>query len=395
MAYITDDLLPARPVTLDKQPEAVDNEPSFSALSPSPDGFLRDVKDGAVLAPRSGDDDVRPQRPTEEALARNAERVSKEQEIAQEPDTPFPGPEDAPVGSVVGDSESQQGEGRTITRFLTYSIFLLVGLWVSNVFYSLVRNVLVTQNRFEFVLALLLLLATVGVWAFIVTYAWSVFSSLPNIESVCGADYKCNTFKLMEIIRRNYLAKLPSSPAYAKQLRMSESDDLTRMLTKLKNHAYADSKSFIADFDEFQRLQDIKAVEVIKKFAKLIAIKTAASPWRILDMAAVFFNSTLMVCEISRVYNRRTSRAHAFRLIVGWTLNLYVSGEVGQVMEGTSDAVNESFKEWLGADGLGAMMQPAIPLLSKFAGKAIEGGLNAYLAYRLGKRSIAAFRYLK
>ena len=33
MAYITDDLRPARPVTLDKQPEAVDNEPSFSGCS--------------------------------------------------------------------------------------------------------------------------------------------------------------------------------------------------------------------------------------------------------------------------------------------------------------------------------------------------------------------------
>jgi len=64
-------------------------------------------------------------------------------------------------------------------------------------------------------------------------------------------------------------------------------------------------------------------------------------------------------------------------------------------MDGATDTLNSNLGDMMGADGLGAVVQPFLPLFSKFVGKAAEGGVNAYLAYRLGRLSVSAFRYLK
>ena len=77
-----------------------------------------------------------------------------------------------------------EAKGRSVKNLIVYSCVLLLGLWICNVFYSVLKNVLVAQTRGELVLALALLVATVGVFAFIVIYAWSLFSGLPCIDSI-------------------------------------------------------------------------------------------------------------------------------------------------------------------------------------------------------------------
>lgn len=404
MAYVTDDIKPRRPSVLALRKDAPQDRCAAVGRNDSekPDGVGEGrlacgdspLGRGKVVATRAGDDDPRPQRPSAEALIRNAQRATEERKGgSREKGVPECGG-NGRCDSGTGDLEAVRTRGPTVTKLIVYSCWSLVALWVLNVFYSVVRNVLVAQTRQESVLAMLLLLATVAVFAFISIYAWSLFASLPRIQSVCRAKYENRGFRLREKIRDEYLGELKSPGEYAMKAGVPSDSALAVKLKDLKTHHYADSAAFIRDFMEFQELQEKRAAEVVKKYAKLIAIKTAASPWRMVDMAAVFYNSTLMVCEISRIYNRRTSRPHAFRLILGWTVNLYVSGEIGQVAEETATALNNSLDEWLGDDGLGAMLQPALPLLSKFVGKAAEGGLNAYLAYRLGKRAIGAFRYL-
>lgn len=384
MAYVSDDPRPVR-------------KPSHVRLDSLRQGTAAPVVRVAVAevpSTRKGDDDPRPPRPSDEDMKRVLEERERDQrEIAvaeaalnaEQRNDDQDGGEPAEVGA----------KGRTVKKLVVYSCTLLVGLWLCNVFYSVVRNVLIAQSRAELVLAALLLAATVAVFAFIVIYAWRLFAGLPRIDSVAKANYRGNPFKLMEKIQGEYLAHLPDSERFAKRLRKSRvRDDLALLLAKLRTHRYADSRSFLCDFRTFQELQDRQAAETIRRYALLIAVKTAVSPWRLVDMAAVFYNSTLMVCEIAGIYNRRISRAHAFRLLIGWVLNLYVSGELGQVMEGSADVLNDSLGDLLG-DGLGSSIQPFLPLFAKFVGKAAEGGVNAYLAYRLGRRAVVAFRYLK
>ena len=101
-----------------------------------------------------------------------------------------------------------------------------------------------------------------------------------------------------------------------------------------------------------------------------------------------------MVSKIAKVYHRQVSRQQAFRLVTHWFINLYISGELGQITEGAADTIAEGTADWLGNEGVSAVLQPAVPLLAKFGGKIAEGGINAYLAYRLGSRACEHFREL-
>lgn len=271
-----------------------------------------------------------------------------------------------------------ENSGASVRNLIVYSCFLLVGLWLSNVFYSAIRNVLVAQSRCEMVFAILLLVATVFVFAFVIAYAWSLFSGLPRIDFVCQEEH-CLA-ELVNKIREDYLSHMPSADKYAQAVNISADNELPVKLQALKSQIYADDELFFADFKAFQGLQDKRAEKIIRKYALVIAVKTAISPWRIVDMAAVFYNSTLMICEIAKVYNRRTSRASAFKLTIRWVINLCISGGIGDVAEAVASP-----------DVISAL----IPVGAKFMGKAAEGGANAYLAWRLGKCSIEAFRYLQ
>ena len=101
-----------------------------------------------------------------------------------------------------------------------------------------------------------------------------------------------------------------------------------------------------------------------------------------------------MVCELAKVYHRKTTRHEASRLVVRWFVNLYISGELGQIAEGGADVISDGASEWIGSEGVAAFVQPAVPLLAKFGGKIVEGGVNAYLAYRLGRRASEYFKEL-
>lgn len=290
--------------------------------------------------------------------------------------------------------ENPKRKGRTIKNLIVYSFWLLVGLWIFRSVCSLTQDVFAAQSRSEFVFALLLLLATVGVVGFIITYACMLFARLPKIESISEEEYRPE--EMREKIRTEYLSRMPSDEKYAQLIRASTDDPIIRKLKELQTRDYGDDvESFLQDFRAFQELQDEKANEVIKHYAKLIAIKTALSPWRIVDMISVFYNSTLMACDIADIYNRRTNRTQAFRLLFGWAINLYISGNMGQVAEGATGALADSAGKWLGTSGIMAVVRPAFPLLSKFAGMAVEGGVNAYLAYRLGMRAVDSFRYIQ
>ena len=130
-------------------------------------------------------------------------------------------------------------------------------------------------------------------------------------------------------------------------------------------------------------MQDERAKEIIGKTWKLVAIKTAASPWKIVDMIAVVYNSTVMITKLAKLYNRRTSSRAAFRLVCRWIINIYIAGEMGEVAQGAT--------EWASAsDLISATYKP----LAGFVGKIAEGGANAFLVYRLGCRAMTYFRPL-
>lgn len=377
MAYESDDPTPVRRTP----PSMAVNQPAQS--DPGPSGCANSIP------ARRGDDDPCPPRPPQSVM----EKVLEEREMRQ-----VERARRRTTSQSSGEGEDSLPEippdGR-IWKFVSYSFLALLGLWFCHLLYAPVRNVLLAQTRSELVLACALLAITLGVFIFIPAYAWTLFSRLPKVAAVREKDYEDDGIGLSRRIEDGYVGDLYARrESYRKELRLRDDDGLMRKLDDLASHAYPDAAGYIEAFKEFQGLQDRKSSEVIMKYARRIAVKTAISPWRLVDMLAVFYNSTLMVCQIAQVYDRRVSRAQAFKLLMGWAFNLYVSGELGAVMQSTADGVNDGLQSLLGEDGLPGMVQPFLPMFSKIVGKAAEGGINAYTAYRFGKRAVAAFRFL-
>ena len=145
-----------------------------------------------------------------------------------------------------------------------------------------------------------------------------------------------------------------------------------------------------AVFDKFVKE---RADVIVSDHAKLIGIKTAASPWKIVDILAVFYNSTRMIERIAKLYGRTCSGFQALRLALRWSFNIYVSGHLGEVMEKGAEAAVGSITSALdeAVKGTGALAS-GIPLVGKFVAKIGEGSANAYLCKRLGDQTIESFR---
>ena len=244
---------------------------------------------------------------------------------------------------------------------------------------------------------------------FVSCRVYILFRKLPPFPQVVfDLGEKEKSYVVKERLSNDYLEKLPEAVDYATGVGFDgdEKDKVVDLLNKLRGKGlhYSEEVGWLEDFRLFQDFQRSRANKIIGHYSKLIGLKTAAMPWKIADILCVFFNSTLMVADLARLYNRRIgNNSVAFRLVFGWFVNLYISGELGKITGNAADSIGESLNEpvketlsslgWSGADWAGIVAK-SVPFVAKFAGKVAEGGVNAFFAIRLGRRAVAAFEPL-
>lgn len=372
MAYENDDLKPTRP--------------SASHLGGAGADSITDAR--AVGITRAGDDDLRPLRPSEDVLNNRIVQSAAEGANAISGDTRS---QNCDCGDALGKAESEK---YGLLRLCKYICGAVVAIWLLGTFGSTLHSIAIAQTLFERVTFVGIAFLELFIVLYVVLFWRRTFSALPKVKQLKRKDYVDALPVLSDKLRSGYIKSFPSRDEYAQAAGFSKDAPALQMLARLKDHKYADSVGFIEEFENFQRSLDTRSLEIIKKYAKMIAVKTAASPWKAIDVISVFFNSTLMVCELAKVYHRKTTRHEASRLVVRWFVNLYISGELGQIAEGGADIISDGASEWIGSEGVAAFVQPAVPLLAKFGGKIVEGGVNAYLAYRLGRRASEYFKEL-
>ena len=333
------------------------------------------VKGRARDESRAGDGDIRPSVPT-----------AQEVPVSRAPDAAW---DDLPPQAALDD-------GRVRWAFLPYLAWAGIAvffIWLSCQLLSLFQMVSSYDGwRFYAVLGAVMVPILILVW--VLLRALLLFRRLPPIAQL--KEGEGNGLEQKRRLQGRYLAKLPPTNDYVARCGFKEPERVSGLLDSLRGEEslHSDETGWLDDFRHFQSLQDARAKEIVSRACKLIALKTAASPWRMLDMFCVFYNSTRMVCELAIVYNRRMSRACAFRLVCRWCAAIYVSGELGSIMESTAKKGGEYAADMLSDGDLMSGVAQSMPMLAKIAGKAIEGGVNAYFAYRMGRRAIESFRVL-
>lgn len=285
-----------------------------------------------------------------------------------------------------------EGNGKTgVLSFIGLACCIVAVLWVVSASSPFLANALLLDG-WRFWCALALGLMPFALVLGVIVYVFVRLHRMPRVEQLSEAAFGGDVEELRNRLVSKYLSKFGNPVRYAVDNGFSAPGNGTdeapvvvaiRRLRGENTSPCPDSREWLRLFKEFQAMQDAKAREVISAAWKRVAIATAASPWKVVDVLAVVYISTLMVARLARIYNRRTSRHAAFRLVCRWFVGIYIAGELGDATQGAT--------EWACANDLiSATFKPLVG----FAGKIAEGGANAFLVYRLGNRAIAYFRPL-
>ena len=290
-----------------------------------------------------------------------------------------------------GADELQREVSGGFLSFFKWTCIVLALLWMFTFSSPFLANALTLHGwRFWGSLALAVL-----PMAFVLGLLLGVLVRLrkmPRVEQFSRAAFGDHVEALHHRLATRYVSHISDPLKYAEENGFAMKDDdpddvpVVACLRRLRGDVpdqCSGSEGWLLLFNDFQAMQDKRADEIIAKAWKLVAVKTAASPWKLVDMLAVVYNSTMMIMRLARVYNRRTSRRAAFRLACRWIMNIYVAGEMGDAMQGAVDWANNQ-------DFISATYAPFARLLGKVA----EGSANAFLVYRLGRRAVAYFRPL-
>lgn len=351
-------------------------EARVSPPSASPQQEARQERKQFAFPDREGDREVMPD-PGEVRLMSGEVRLKERAEPAQRCD------------GIVADTDKRPSLG--VLSVVGWGVCLIAVLWLVTVSSPFLASAL-TLHGWRFWCSLALALLPAAIIVAVAVYAFMWFRRMPQVEQFSEADFEGREDELRDLLATRYLARLPIPQKYAEENGFVQNGDdvadapivdgIRRLTGEIPSHC-SGNDGWIRLFKEFQSLQDERAKAIIRRAWELVAVKTAASPWKIVDMIAVIYNSTVMVTRLARLYNRRTSGRAAFRLVCRWFINIYIAGEMGDVTQGAV--------EWASANDLiSATYKP----LAGFIGKIAEGGANAFLVYRLGCRAMAYFRPL-
>ena len=385
----TTPLPPLRKIRIESDPSDDDQSPSDVRVA---DGnTMRPPAEVEIYSTRAGGSDPQPSLP-----ALRKVQVVRDQD-GRNPD------------------ESHGGKGKDTSvpkqsaffPIATWTIIAAFAFWVSCQLLPLVSYVLrFSCHDWRFYVTGGLVLIPFALLLFVSYRVFLLFRRLPSFPQIRKSGWK--SYELKDRLLHGYLDELPESSKYAETAGFEDTqkDEVVTVLDLLRGKEkahYSDEVGWLDDYNRFNALQRSRADKIIGHYSKLIGLKTAASPWKLVDILCVFLNSTLMVADLAKLYNRRVDRSASFRLVFRWFLNIYISGELGQISETAANAIGEHLKEpvkdslsdmgWLDSDWAGTVAQ-SMPFVAKFAGKIVEGGVNAYFAIRMGRKAVAAFEPL-
>lgn len=163
----------------------------------------------------------------------------------------------------------------------------------------------------------------------------------------------------------------------------------------LRPTEFANVSAWLDEFiRDVQSPLDELAQKRIERHARRVAIKTAVSPYAIADvLIAIYYGLTLMG-DLCCIYNVRTDRLGAARLLIRVFFNAYVAGRINELEPVAEDGVRPFLEE-----GLAKVVGPeevtakiGAGLVGKASVRVASGLVNYVLFRRLGRATIQLLR---
>jgi uncharacterized membrane protein YcjF (UPF0283 family) len=147
------------------------------------------------------------------------------------------------------------------------------------------------------------------------------------------------------------------------------------------------SREWLSEFQETiqQPLEEL-AGSCTTGYANAAALKTALSPWPLVDMLAVAYNGVLMLTDLSLLFNRRLNRIGVLRIFLELSFSLLVAGrtqEAVTAVESYTGGLNGGASSLI--DTVFGHFGPAVLSVAHFsAPRFAEGAATWLLMKRLG-----------
>ena len=205
-----------------------------------------------------------------------------------------------------------------------------------------------------------------------------------------------------------YLRDLIGRPqkSLEKFLQMTDADKIIESANRLlDSDRRLGSREWVNEFTEnIQLPMEALATKRINAYAKAAALKTAISPWPLVDMASVIYNSTLMLTDLAIIFNRRFSCGNTIRILMGMFFAIFIAGqtqeavdaieyEIGQRLPmgvtGESGSINVDEHVGSFAESAFENLGHGVMIFAKFSTKKIGEGAASWLLMKLlGRRAV-------
>jgi uncharacterized membrane protein YcjF (UPF0283 family) len=131
-----------------------------------------------------------------------------------------------------------------------------------------------------------------------------------------------------------------------------------------------------------------RAEKRVTECAKWVGVKTAISPYPIVDMGITCYWSLVLVRDLCQIYNVRPGKIGLLLLFIQVSATIFISGKMDKMEDHTISAFKSIAGSVLSNDFLKNFVGNA-------AGKAASGLVNYYLIRRIGRFLIAQLQPLR
>ncbi|MDO4575672.1 MAG: DUF697 domain-containing protein [Planctomycetia bacterium] len=147
------------------------------------------------------------------------------------------------------------------------------------------------------------------------------------------------------------------------------------------SEALPNRREWVQEFQKAQKFLDDHAQMRLEKLSRIVALKTALSPYPLWDMLIVLFWSFQYLTELCRIYNLRVDFYGTARLLLELWITAFCSAKIDSAEEYTQAAAEQAVSGLISNN-------VAKTIFGSASAKAVSGLANYYLFRRLGRQAI-------
>lgn len=156
-----------------------------------------------------------------------------------------------------------------------------------------------------------------------------------------------------------------------------QAQDLLRDCRKLAKARPITTDAWLEEFERnVLRPLDAAAAKRITHYWRLVGIKTAISPFPLVDSLAVIYNNFLLIGDLAFLYGRKLSRHEVFILLWVIIFQIFIATRTQELFDSVAEDMTQTIQSGM-----------ARSVAQFIAPKVAEGTVHALVTWRIGKRA--------